>query len=456
VRRIRIRRLVLLGLVVAVCVTSLSYQQFDISFAGIHLKRGSDAIMGLQLGLDLRGGSHLVYKADISDPTSDQMEGVIRIIDRRINAYGVSEPVIQKMGDNRILVQLPGVKDVEEAKRLIGRTATLQFKERECTGNPCADPENHQDKDIGLTGEDLTRAYVGQHPTTTLPVINLEFNGRGAKIFGELTTRISETYNSSTPDRIATFLDDEELIAPVAARPILGGNAFIEGQDFTMERVRNIVIQLESGRLPIPISVIQEQNVDATLGAESLKKSLVAGLVGLVVVLLFMISYYRVLGVVAAVALVIYTVLVLAIFKMIPVTLTLAGIAAFILSIGMAVDANILIFERMKEELRAGRTVLSAMEVGFNRAWPSIRDSNVSTFITCAILFWFGNKLGASMVTGFALTLFIGVAVSMFTAITVSRTILNLSGLTPLRRKRSFFYPGFLHFKSQEPGKDKG
>jgi preprotein translocase subunit SecD len=208
-----------------------------------------------------------------------------------------------------------------------------------------------------------------------------------------------------------------------------------------MERVRTIAIQLESGRLPVPLKLVKESTVDAVLGADSLRRSLMAGLVGLALVFLFTIIYYRVPGIVAGMALLIYASIALAIFKLLPVTLTLAGIAGFILSIGMAVDANILIFERMKEELRGGRTLASAMEVGFNRAWPSIRDSNVSTFITCAILYWFGSRLGASLVMGFALTLFIGVAVSMFTAITVSRNLLQLVALTPVARRLNLFTP---------------
>ncbi|MBI2935934.1 MAG: protein translocase subunit SecD, partial [Chloroflexi bacterium] len=250
----------------------------------------------------------------------------------------------------------------------------------------------------------------------------LEFNSRGGKLFGEVTGRIAGTNN-----RVAIFLDTQELVAPVARQAILGGRAFIEGPDFTAERVRTIAIQLESGRLPIPVKVIQEQSVDATLGADSLRKSIVAGYVGLALMALFMLLYYRGSGGLASVALLFYMALTLAVFKLVPITLTLTGIAGFILSIGMAVDANVLIFERMKEELRGGRTFIAAIDSGFGRAWPSIRDSNISTFITCAILFWFGTRMGASVVIGFAVTLAIGVAVSMFTAITVSRVLLRLA-----------------------------
>ncbi len=390
--------------------------------------------------------------------TKDQMNGVLNTIARRINPVGITEPVIQLMDNNRVLVQLPGVKDVDEVKRLIGQTAQLTFKERTClktgstvlsngqVGDLCDVPENHVDKDTGLTGQDLTRAFPGTHPQTGAPVVNIQFNSRGTSIFGEMTQRLA-----GTPNRFVVFLDQDELIAPVVNEPILGGSAYIEGPTFTPQRVQTISIQLESGRLPVPIEVVQESQVDATLGADSLKKSLEAGVVGLGLVLLFMVVYYKAPGVVASLALVLYTTTVLAIFKLVPVTLTLAGIAAFILSIGMAVDANILIFERMKEELRVGRTLVSAIEIGFNRAWPSIRDSNVSTFITCAILFWFGQRLGASLVSGFAATLAVGVAVSMFSAIFVSKTILSLFSISFLGHRRSLFSPEHLPTATPPP-----
>ncbi|MEK7777208.1 MAG: protein translocase subunit SecD [Chloroflexota bacterium] len=532
-RRIGWRRIILILLVVVVSVAAVAFQSFDLRFLGLRLQRGSDAILGMRLGLDLQGGVHLLYQArgkkemaitfqnpvkveavrtvmgdlgksdavlqstgertltvrvntlkpeqkdgqgNVTQPseqetirkaleekvgkinslqtsdipatvTPDQMEGVLNIITKRINPVGITEPVIQLMDNNRILVQLPGVKDVEEVKHLIGQTARLEFKERTCLANGrtvlpdgkegdlCDLPENHLDKEVNLTGEDLSRAYPGTDPQSGAPIINVQFNPRGAGIFGEMSTRLA-----GTPHRFAVFLDEEEIMAPVFREPILGGSAVVSGT-FTAERVRTISIQLESGRLPIPIEVVQESSVDATLGAESLRKSLIAGIAGLGLVLLFMVMYYKAPGVVAAMALTIYTVLLLAIFKLVPVTLTLAGIAAFILSIGMATDANVLIFERMKEELRLGRTLASAIEIGFNRAWSSIRDSNVSTLITCAILFWFGQRLGASLVAGFASTLAIGVVVSMFSAIIVSKTILNLFSISPLGNRRSWFTP---------------
>ena len=411
----------------------LSSTNLNLGLGDSRFERGGSGPLGLKLGLDLQGGVHLIYEAEIENPTKSQMEGALSIIERRVNAFGVAEPSIQLMGANRLLIQLPGVDDVEEAKRLIGRTAQLEFKERSCLDPSCS---QYEDQDIGLTGDLLERAYPDRDPTTGAPIISLEFNSRGGSIFADTTTRIA-----GSGDRIAIFLDDEELLAPVAQQAILGGRAIIEGQNFTTERVRTISIQLESGRLPVPIKVIQEHDVDATLGADALQKSLQAGYIGFALVVLFMILYYRVPGVVAGLALISYVALVLAIFKLIPVTLTLAGIAGFILSVGMAVDANILIFERMKEELRTGRSLLASIEMGFNRAWPSIRDSNVSTFITCVILFWFGSRFGASLVTGFAVSLFIGVAVSMFSAIVISKTLLKISGTTPLGKQAKLFSP---------------
>ena len=413
----------------------------------------------IRLALEVRVGA-IATVGDLKDIEQDvsreQMEGVLDIITRRINPFGVTEPELQLMDNNRVLLQLPGVQNVEEVKLLIGQTASLEFKERTCLasgptvlpdgqpGDLCDLPENQDDKEVGLTGEDLARAFPGTHPQTGRPVVNVNFTSRGANIFADMTTRLA-----GTPNRFVIFLDKDEVIDPVVVQPILAGNAFIEGPTFTPDRVHTISIQLESGRLPIPIEVVQEQDVDATLGAESLRKSLIAGIVGLGLVLLFMVMYYRTAGVVAAMALVIYTAMILAIFKLVPITLTLGGIAAFILSIGMAVDANILIFERMKEELRLGRTLSSAIEIGFNRAWPAIRDSNVSTFITCAILFWFGQRLGASVVSGFAATLAIGVAVSMFSAIFASKTLLNIFGASPLGRRRSWFTPETLPVPSR-------
>ncbi|HIF43000.1 MAG TPA: protein translocase subunit SecD [Dehalococcoidia bacterium] len=325
---------------------------------------------------------------------------------------------------------------IDAAKALIGQTARLEFKERTCDSAACT---TFTDTDLGLSGDDLTRAEASTNSVGIGWVINLQFNGRGSDIFSDLTRRIS-TAESQATKRIAIIMDDQLLLAPVARAWIRDGRTQISG-NFTREEAQTRAIQLESGRLPVPLKLIQESDVDALLGEESLKNSLIAGLVGLALVFVFMIIYYRMAGVVAAFALMFYAVIVLAIFKMIPITLELAHIGGFILSIGMAVDANILIFERMKEEVRIGRTLASSMEVGFGRAWPAIRDSNISTMITCVVLLWFGDRLGGGLVTGVAISLFIGVSVSMFTAVVVSRNLLQLMAWIGLGRRINLFTP---------------
>ena len=588
------RAVIFIAVLVAMSVAILSFQ--EIKLGGF--ERGGDTPLGLSLGLELQGGSHLVYQAALTDPetgelipvTEDQMKALKRIIERRINASGLGEPIIQIQDDNQLLIQLPGISDPDRARDLIGETARLVFKRRSinvpieldeltqedivsvtadlfpdlsdptakstpadtATTTPEAGDDNplvllidfteqgaaefqavlnrvldtffmasaaveqgdrplipsrldvtiegeiqlrfeaspltivqlatsttyafaypadvetgeiptvaeaqaqigpnakvffteiqgQVDQDISLTGDDLARAYAGQNSASGAPVVNIEFNDRGTRIFGELTTDIvNKERTTGVADQIAIFLDDDELIAPVVQTAITAGTAVISGRDFTIERVQDITLLLESGRLPIPIDLIEELDVSAILGEDSLAKSVVAGFVGLGLVLVFMSLYYRLPGVIASVALIIYTATVLAIFKIIPVTLNLSGVAAAILSIGMAVDANILIFERMKEELRAGRTLLSAINIGFDRAWPAIRDGNVSTLITCGILFWFSDRLGTTIVQGFAVTLAIGVTISMFSAITVSRTLLRLMATTRLTRRVSWWLP---------------
>ena len=327
---------------------------------------------------------------------------------------------------------------IDEAKDLIGKTALLEFRERTCgsldpLNGACLDPT---DADLGLTGDDLERAEAAADPVGVGWVVNLQFNGRGSGIFSDLTRRIAGVETK----RIAVFMDDQEIIAPVARAWIRDGSTQISG-DFTRDDARTLAIQLESGRLQVPLKLIQESDVGPHGGAEALRNSLWAGLVGLGLVLLFVIAYYRMAGVVAAFALVFYAVMVLAVFKLIPITLELAHVGGFILSIGMAVDANILIFERMKEEVRIGRTLASSMEVGFSRAWPAIRDSNISTMITCLVLLWFGDRLGGGLVTGVAISLFIGVAASMFTAVVVSRNLLQLLAFVGLGQRINLFTP---------------
>jgi protein-export membrane protein SecD len=614
------RILVVIAVLVTLAVLVLAINPIRIG----NFERGGDSPLGLKLGLDLQGGSDLRYQAvdpvtgSPYTPREDEMKALKRRIEERVNAGGLGSPNIQILGGDRLLIQLPGVRDLARAKALIGETAQLIYRRRTldvvrpltwlssddilsvkvsqvpittgslpsladegATSTAAVDPEPQAelripileieftdeaaalftivvarlresltpvpgteevdpvfgpipgdiypstveisvvgststaiqipyslivrlqgrsviapggdpyitraedgrtftfnlvstfmdleearsvfsgnpelrileivgkvDEDIGLTGDDMIRAYPGQNQNSGLPIINIEFNAEGARTFGEITTEMA-----NTTDLLAIFLDDKELIASSVLSPITGGAAFIEGRDFTFDRVRDISLLLESGRLPVPIELIQERDVDAILGADSLAKSVVAGLVGLALVLLFMVLYYRAPGVVAAVSLVIYATLLLAVFKIIGLTLELSGVAAAILSIGMAVDANILIFERMKEELRTGRTLLSAINIGFNRAWPAIRDSNVSTLITCAILFWFADTLGATIVQSFAATLAIGVGMSMFSAITVSRTLLRLIAATPLSRRLGMFIPsGAGDLPQRQPG----
>ncbi|MBI2866116.1 MAG: protein translocase subunit SecD [Chloroflexi bacterium] len=438
-----LRILLGIGFLLIVAVTTLAIPSWDLRLGGWRFDRS-----GLRLGLDLRGGTHVVLQADLSDipegEHADAVKGVVDIIGRRVDAYGVTEPVIQLMGTDRISVQLPGVRNVDEAVRLIGQTAQLDFREQQLDpegkvvldeeGNPKWVPATGDldGQKVHLTGRFLKRnSQVLLDPQTTQPRVAFEFNREGARLFEQITGRLIEK-------PLGIFLDDQMVSAPIV-RAVISERGVIE--NIPLNEARTLAIQLNAGALPVPVEVVQQEDVDATLGADSLQKSLLAGLIGLAMVLVFMVAYYRAPGVLAGLALLVYASLVLAVFKLWPVTLTLAGIAAFILSIGMAVDANILIFERLKEELRAGRTLAAALESGFDRAWPSIRDSNISTFITCAILFWFGNTFGAASVKGFALTLAIGVAVSMFSAITVSRTFLRLIVGTGLGQRPNLFTP---------------
>ncbi len=579
-----IRLSILILVLLSLSIAALAFHDINIAVPGLpRLARSGTGPLGLKLGLDLRGGGHLVYQADtttrvdlafaqglvfdpqdvrnvlaklkiegaklepatpsntfriqtrlldeaqqktlqdtiISDvgavasfvateagkPTAEQMDGALSIISRRVNLFGTEEPIIQRFGDDRIIVQLPGAagsvaevefgagtspttdavreavagtglegtrvdqlsnkvyrirtstldeakrgalrqvlqdkigdiatyqvtSGIDDAKALIGTTARLDFKERTCSDISC---RVFTDNDIGLSGDDLANAFAAQSPNTGQWVVDIQFNDRGAQIFADLTGRIANVESK----RIAVFLDNNEILAPVARAHIRDGRSEISG-NFTRESARSISIELESGRLPVPLKLVQESEVDALLGSASLQRSLLAGMVGLGLVIFFMVVYYRVSGLVASLALVFYSVINVALVKLIPVTLTLPGIAGFILSIGLAVDANVLIFERMKEEIRIGRTLGSSMEVGFSRAWLAIRDGHVATLIACAILLWFGTRLGGELVTGFALTLFFGTVVSLFTAITVSRNLLQLLAWAGLGRHIGLFTP---------------
>jgi len=645
---LRYRGLIFILIFFVIALIAISIPQININLWGNEFKRGEEgSFIGLSLGLDLKGGTHLVYEAQPKEGdviSADDMEGVRKILEKRVNSFGISEPSVQLLGSagstpDRILIQLPGldktnvnlffasqasleqveslfkseslgyenakvsqsedgtfsvmidelnssrnsndveddmadpaildildvldkefpiklvlafspgenesedntqendlpdiskvekiaksmgmqdfeVEDlrqgvyqitfnnfkhkfdsknfrefdssdlqqivnpfftlgsiyqasltggvvkfsitggVEEAKKLIGETALLEFKERDCmpVDNPsvtewppdglsktdwvnqrCLNPKYYEDKAVNLSGKNLIDAFPDVQPGLSKPIVSVVFDEQGGDDFFSITSRIA-----NNQDALAIFLDGEELIAPTASSGISGGRAYIDGPTFTSERVRTISIQLKSGALPVGLKLIQERNVNATLGEDSLNKSVMAGSIGLILVLIFMVSYYKAPGLVASVALILYGVLLLAIFKIVPVTLTLSGAAAVILSIGVAVDANILISERIKEEIRSGRLLLSSIREGFQRAWPSIRDSNISTIITCMVLYWFGDRFGTSVIQGFALTLGIGVILSMFTAYFVSRVLMRLIGMTPLGTRLSLFVP---------------
>ncbi len=379
----------------------------------------------IKKGIDLAGGTHLVFQADMKDVPSQDREAAIEAardnIEKRVNLFGVTEPVIQtaKVGeDYRLIVELPGVKDINEAIDLIGQTAQLDFRELPKEATQASSFTDF--KPTGLTGKDLSKSEVRFDQNTGQPVVGLDFSVEGAKKFAEITSR-------NVGKQVAIFLDEMPVTAPTVQEPITNGEAIISGQ-FTLDEAKKLSIQLNAGALPVPIKLIEQRNIGASLGSESIQKSTQAGLIGLVMVIIFMAAYYGRLGILADIALLIYGLLTLALYKLIPVSLTLPGVAGFILSVGMAVDSNILIFERMKEETRAGKPRAVAMELGFGRAWDSIRDANICTLITAFILFnpfnWpFLNVSG--MIRGFALTLGLGVVLSLFTGIVVTRTLIR-------------------------------
>ena len=589
------------GIIIVVVCLILSILAISINPIKISdWERGNnDNFLGMVLGLDLRGGTHLVYSIISSsgeEPTIEDAEGVRKIIDRRVNEFGVSEANVQLLGTppNKILIQIPSqegdkivfsfsetnpdiesiekklndmgiesyeiniiedefiltsdvsftqgnidslktflsdeievlikinfspnriegkkegedlefpnVEDlksvfeksnikysnllnkefgefhmyldkygygdesqrenimlalseleynlvnfqtegdlstfvvsggIQSAKRLIGSTAQLDFRVRECGKNKpeeldlqiwemvkCYDPQYYNEVATGIESKNLTDASPGTVPELSQPVVNIVFDDDGSENFYEITDRISRT-----GDLLAIYLDNEELVTPGADKAISGGRAYIYGKDIDGERAREIAVQLRSGALPAKLDLIQERNVDAVLGSESLTKSLTAGIVGFILVLIFMISYYKIPGLIASITLVIYLTFLVAIFKILPVTLTLSGAAALILSIGFAVDANILISERIKEELKSGRNLLNSITIGFDRAWSSIRDGNFSTLIIAVVLYWFGSNFSTSIMQGFALTLGVGVLLSMITSFQVNRIITRI------------------------------
>jgi len=432
-----------------------------IKFDGTEVKGATLERRAMTLGLDLKGGTRLVLEPDLSNSPDvnldDALNNASQIIERRINEFGVAESEIQRQG-NRLAVQLPGIT-AEEAMQKIGRTALLEFRELKTDANgnvavmvngqeafvPQSSVTSLDDavwiqavattrdgQSVPLTGQYLKNARLAADPNTGLPLIAFEFNDEGAHLFEQITGRLLK-------QPLAFFLDGEPITtadghvdAPIV-QSVISDRGQITGMK--VDEANNLVKLLNAGAFPVPLKVVQSENVDATLGQDSVQASVIAGETAMLVIMLFMVLYYRLPGLIAGAALSVYATIVLAVFKLLPVTLTLSGIAAFVLSVGMAVDANVLIFERMKEELRIGRSLVVAMEEGFHRAWSSIRDSNVSTLITCAILYWFGDQFGASLVKGFALTLAIGVFISMFSAILVTRTFLRIVVSIPAARK---------------------
>ncbi|MEX1026491.1 MAG: protein translocase subunit SecD [Candidatus Paceibacterota bacterium] len=411
-----------------------------------------DSSFPFRLGLDLSGGTELIYEADVSalaeDDTDGAMQSLRTVIERRVDAFGVASPIVQTeqagfvTGEivHRLIVELPGVTDIEEATAMIGETPVLEFKllregaspveglgieietnEGTSTvgsqdGSAAGSAQDDRYEATGLTGRYLEDAQLQFNQTTGEPYVSLQFNRDGAGLFAEIT-------RENQGRILAIFLDGKPISQPVIRDVITNGQAQISG-GFSgsggLAEARELMNNLKFGALPVPIELVNTQTIGPTLGQATLDAGVIAGLIGLGLVILFLILWYRLPGVVAAVSLSLYVILMLALFKVVPVTLTAAGIAGFILSVGMAVDANVLIFERFKEERRAGRDLIDAIHAGFSRAWPSIRDANISSIISAVILYW----LGTSLVKGFALVFGLGVLVSMLTAISVSRTLL--------------------------------
>jgi len=425
-----------------------------------------------KLGLDLRGGSQLTYRADVAkikpDQVGEAMTSLRTVIERRVNSLGLSEASVQTeqtsigLKENRLIIEIPGVMDVNEAVKQINKTPLLDFRTERPDGpekvaivkaqeellariktagtsSPDllagADPLAFEDANFvpsGLTGQYLSRAILELGAGVSLgPTIGIEFNSEGAQKFGEIT-------KANVNKKVGIFLDGELISAPVVREEIKDGKAQISGQ-FTMDEAKSLVRDLNLGALPVPVQLISTQTVGATLGQEAFDKGVMATLYGFLLIAAFMIIWYRLPGLVSVVSLSIYLSIMIALFKLIPITLTAGGIAGLILSIGIAVDANVLIFERMKEELKRGKTVHNAIEDGFARAWTSIRDSNISTIISASILYWFGT----AMIKGFALNLIFGVTISMFTAVVLSRTFLLSISPADISLNRFLFSGGF-------------
>ncbi|MFN2174479.1 MAG: protein translocase subunit SecD [Anaerolineales bacterium] len=410
-----------------------------------------------RLGLDLVGGVQALLEADLPENTAiepEAMRTATRIVENRVNGLGVTEAVVQQAGDRRIVVELPGETDPESALATLKQTGLLEFvdfsglspQEVYSLTNQEIQTDFGQDNnlvpsvetpaDIGvgseidlsslsnrvyhtvMTGADLKSVQVVTSQTGEYQVA-FELTPNGSNIFRDFTSQ-------NVGESLAIILDNKVISAPVINEPITDGRGVITG-NFDYDTSNALAIQLRYGSLPIPLKIVETRTVGPTLGQDSLQKSLIAGVVGFTIVILFMGLYYRLPGLVADVAIILYAIFAFALFRFIPITLTLPGVAGFLLSTGAALDANILIFERFKEELRSGKPIQQSLLLGWKRAWPSIRDSNIATLITCAILFWFGSTFGATIVKGFSLTLALGVIVSLFTALVITRALLNLA-----------------------------
>ncbi len=447
------------GVAFFVYKSEIAYQIYKLEIASKKLPQETKptglAKFPFKLGLDLSGGSHLVYQADVSAVPSNEvkssMDALRDVIERRVNLFGVSEPVVQvehagliSGSGERLIVDLPGVTDVKQAIQMIGQTPVLEFKIEASKEDKLKPIEAKIDKDgkivlpeidlnsqyvsTELTGRYLEKAILVFDPTTREPRVDLQFDETGTKLFAEITkNNIGKT--------VAIFLDGAPISTPVVREEIPNGTAVISG-GFTPNEAKMLVGRLNSGALPVPISLLSTQTIGATLGESAVKAGVKAAVIGFILVALFLIFWYRLPGLIAVFALCFYTAILLAIFKLLPVTLTAAGIGGFIISLGMAVDANVLIFERMKEEIKNGHSIHDGIHAGFKRAWTSVRDSNTSSIITSIILFW----LGTPLIKGFALTFGLGVLVSMFSAITVSRIFLFALGIKNSNKFTRFLF----------------